>query len=107
MNGEVGAFVNMSEGLGGLIAEQVQCLRNDLPMLCALLTIGITVSLRSASVRRRKEVFDRDNKSKEAGHPVFILHGDLERVAVDNRDSQRYSGCQPWIAIFQPSHNGF
>ncbi len=84
INGQVKSFVNMSEEIGGLVAEQV-CPRNYVTeKRSAMLTLGSLVCCCPSSLCCRAQVPHCHHEGQEAGYPVPSLYGDLEGLAGDD-----------------------
>ena len=92
INGDVKTFVNMSEEVGGLVAEQV---RVDFKAQKANTYIQdsakyLLVSCGTSSVCRGAKVFDRHYKSKETRYPIARVHGGTERSTIDDGHCERH-----------------
>lgn len=88
INGEVAAFVNMSEGLGGLIAEQVWNSPISRERKNEAVDAEIPVCLCTTGIRCRTKVLDHHHKSEEARYSVSDLHGNIERAPGNDRGGQ-------------------
>ena len=102
INGEVKTFVNMSEEIGGLVAEQVrkkQWLFESVRQTFRL-TFWLPVRCCTPSLCCRAQVPNRNDESQEARHTVARLHGDFERATVNDGRGQRHSRSQSSLTTF-------
>ena len=81
INEQVKSFVNMSEEIGGLVAEQVRHLQLTLEEGLGMLTPESPVCCCPSSLCCRAQVPHCHNKSQEARHSVTNLYGDFEGLA--------------------------
>ena len=81
LNGDVNTFVNMSEQLGGLIAEQVGTSLTSNVEKVSFPNIVCIVGLRSSSLCCGTKIFDRNNEGEEARHTIPGLHGSTQGIA--------------------------
>ena len=80
INGDVKTFVNMSEEIGGLVAEQVRNQQSAIGLLDD--ANGSIVSCCTSSFRCGEKVPDCYYESKETRHSVPRVHGSSERSAI-------------------------
>ena len=82
INAEVKTFVNMSEEIGGLVAEQVW-IESFLARGGPLSDSSIYLGCRSPALfRRRTQIPHHYNQGQEARYTIAHLHGDIERASV-------------------------
>ena len=86
INGEVKTFVNMSEEIGGLVAEQVIYSTNWKSKIFKSVRPDDIVSVRCCTTgfRCSTQVPYSYHQSQETRYPVACLHGNLERAAIND-----------------------
>lgn len=85
INNEVKRFANLSDSIGGLVAEQVMPYYISLPERRLIYPLGC---FGSSNIRCGAQVPHRDDQGQEAGYCLVIVHGDIERATGNNRPSQ-------------------
>lgn len=86
INADVKTFVNMSEEIGGLVAEQVSTETKEYwgqPCNTSRWLKMVVVSRSTSSLRCGTEVFDRYHEGEETRHSITCIHGNSKRPTVD------------------------
>ena len=109
INGEVKTFVNMSEEIGGLVAEQVRQKESLVgnARQTEKLTFSLSVRCCTSSLCCRAQIPDCNDKSLETRHTVSSLHGNLERATINDGRRQRHPRSQSSLTTLHTSDNRF
>lgn len=82
VNGDVQTFVNMSEDIGGLVAEQVELILFMLAEVQPWLTSLQSVCCPIKSFHRAAQIPSCHYQSEETRHPVTGVHGGVKGAPV-------------------------
>lgn len=89
INAEVKTFVNMSEEIGGLVAEQVHLSCHTHGTIPSDRLMPRDIVCRGTSLLRcGTQIPHHYNKSQEARHPVTCVHGNFDGAAVNDGSCQ-------------------
>lgn len=97
--GPVKKFVNLSDELGGPIAEQVGTMADN----AELQVDSNTGFERIAGICRATKVHLNYHESEKAGYEQSHLHATFEPFTGIDHGCQRYPRCQPWFPSLQPT----
>ena len=103
INSDVKTFVNISEEIGGLVAEQVEpgSYRSTEGTMADLSSTGC----RGPALFWRATQVPRDhNQGEEARHQVADLHGDATRTSIDHGSRQRHSRSKSRVTPIYTPH---